>query len=73
MRNKSFETNKKVRDAIKKSGLMKWELADLMGIHHSTLSVKLRHEMPEEEQLRIIHMIECASEKREIGVLKKEA
>lgn len=57
MRNKSFETNKKVRDAIKKSGLMKWELADLMGIHHSTLSVKLRHEMPEEEQESIVKLI----------------
>lgn len=49
--------NLKVREALKKSGMKKWELADLMGIHCGTLSVRLRHELPVEEQDRIVKLI----------------
>ena len=51
-------SNQIIRTALEKTGMKKWQLADLMGIHHSTLSVKLRHELPEEEQRRIVKLIE---------------
>ena len=51
-------SNQIIRNALEKTGMKKWQLADLMGIHHSTLSVKLRHELPESEQRRIVKLIE---------------
>ena len=52
--------NKKIRAAIYAAGMKYWELADLMGIHPSTLSTKLRHELPEKEQEDIIEKIHSA-------------
>lgn len=50
-------TNILIRESLKETGMRKWELADLLGIHCSTLSVKLRHELPKEEQERIVKLI----------------
>lgn len=55
---RKLETNQVIRNALQKTGMKKWELADLMNIHCSTLSVKLRHELPEDEQIRIVKLIE---------------
>lgn len=49
--------NMKIRNALKDAGMKHWELAELMGISHYTLSVRLRKELPEEEQDRIIKLI----------------
>lgn len=49
--------NQKIRTALADYGLKHWELADLLGIHPVTLSVKLRHELPEKEQEEIIEKI----------------
>lgn len=56
--------NKKIKDALERSGLMKWELADLMNISPNYLSVKLRHELPEDEQQGILKMINAEAERR---------
>lgn len=56
--------NKKIKDALARSGLMKWELADLMNISPNYLSVKLRHELPEDEQQGILKMINAEAERR---------
>ena len=50
--------NKKIREALKNANMKYWELADLMGISPYTLSVRLRKELPNEEQERIILLIE---------------
>lgn len=52
------KVNRKIREAMKDSGMYYWQLADLMRISNWTLSVKLRHELPEEEQKRILSLIE---------------
>ncbi len=52
------KVNQKIREAMKDSGMYYWQLADLMRISNWTLSVKLRHELPEEEQKRILSLIE---------------
>lgn len=63
----SLNNNKIIRDALKDTGMYKWELADLLGIHCSTLSVWLRHEMPEEKQREIADDIYAfAKAKKEI-------
>lgn len=37
--------------------MKQYELAELMGIHDFSLSRKLRHELPEDEQARIVSII----------------
>lgn len=49
--------NLKIRNALKKAGIKQWELADLLGCAESTLCIKLRRELPDEEQQRIISII----------------
>ncbi len=49
--------NKRIKDALYKHSLKQWELAELMGINEFSLSRKLRHELPKEEQERIISLI----------------
>ena len=51
--------NKKIREALKSANMKYWELADLMGISPYTLSVRLRKEFPDEEQERVILLIEA--------------
>ena len=53
-------TNMKVRMAMMENGLKQWEVARLLGIHEAVLSRKMRDELPEEEQDRIVQVIEDA-------------
>ena len=39
------------------AGMKNYQLAELMGISEFTLSRKLRNELPEKEQVRIISLI----------------
>jgi hypothetical protein len=50
--------NKRIREAVNEAGLRLWNLADMLKINPTTLSVMLRHELPEEEQDRILKLIE---------------
>lgn len=49
--------NMKVKVAILNSGLKQWQVAELIGIRDDAFSRKLRYEMPEDEQNRIIDAI----------------
>ena len=49
--------NKIIRNALEETGVFYYELADILGKSPSTISVWLRHEMPEEEQMRIAELI----------------
>ena len=55
---KNIMANIKVRVKMYETGLKQWELAKLMGVSESVLSRKLRDELPEEEQEKIIELIE---------------
>lgn len=50
--------NIKIRETLKIANMKHWELADLLGISPYTLSVRLRKELPGEEQERIITLIQ---------------
>lgn len=49
--------NAKIRNELARTRLKYWELARIMGIHEGSLSRKLRDELPEEEQNRIVDLI----------------
>ena len=51
--------NQKIRIAILESGVKHWEVALKLGIAEASFSRKLRHELPEEEQAKILEAIEC--------------
>lgn len=52
--------NAKVRIKMIETGIKQWELARLLGMGESVLSRRLRDELPDEEQDRIVGLIEQA-------------
>lgn len=50
--------NNKIRKAMKMKGVYVWQVADLLGTSESNLYKKFRHELPPEEQERILKLIE---------------
>lgn len=54
--------NAKVRIKMFEAGMKQWEVARLLGLGESALSRKLRDELPEEEQDRIVALIEKAGD-----------
>ena len=55
--------NARIKIAMTEVGIHQWELARLMGIHEGTLSRRLRDELPEQEQERIVNLIRESAEK----------
>ncbi len=49
--------NKRIRTALAVHGVPQWRLAQLLEISEFTLSRKLREELPEEEQEKILALI----------------
>lgn len=58
--------NEIVRHAAKSAQVKFWEIADAMQISEATMSRKLRHELPEAEQQRILQLIEKIATEREV-------
>lgn len=54
------ESNKRIRNLLKKYGKRQYWLARLMNINESTLTRRLRYELPKDEMKRIIDLIESA-------------
>lgn len=57
--------NQKIRTEARKAGVNLWELAEYFGVTDSTLSRKLRRELPEEKQKEYLAAI------RELAAAKK--
>jgi len=51
-------TNERIRIALLVNGIKQWELAKMLGVSEMTIVRRLRDEMPEEEQGRIVNLIE---------------
>jgi hypothetical protein len=49
--------NQEIRLAVRQAKIKLWRVADALGITDSTLSRKLRHELPEDEKQRILAII----------------
>jgi predicted XRE-type DNA-binding protein len=52
-----MENNIDIREAIKKSGLKQWEVAEKYGIHEGNFSRRLRHELRGSEKTEILKII----------------
>lgn len=59
-------TNMGVKSAAKAAGVRLWELADQLGIADTTLSKKLRYELPAAEQEKMVAAI------KQIAATRKE-
>ena len=57
--------NSIIRNAAAMRGVRFWQIAHEMGIHEGSLSRKLRFELPEEEQQRIVGIINDIADARE--------
>jgi len=58
--------NAQIRDAAKQSGVKLWEIADRLGLTDCSFSRKLRRELPDDLQARVLSIIgEIASERGE--------
>lgn len=51
--------NKEIRIALVNRGIRQYALAAFLGVTETTMSRKLRNELPEEEKERILAAIEC--------------
>lgn len=57
--------NKDIKVKARKSGVLIWEIADRLGIADTTMSRKLRRELPDSEKQEIFKIIdELAAEKQ---------
>ena len=56
--------NRAIRDTAKEYGVKLWEIAEELGINDGNLSRKLRHELPDDEQEKIIVIITRIAERK---------
>lgn len=55
--------NDAIRNAAKANGIRLWQIAEKLGVNDGNFSRKLRRELPEEEQQRILGIIKELSER----------
>lgn len=53
-----MKANMKIREKARNSGVRLWQIADALGMQESLFSKKLRKELPEDEQERILSVID---------------
>ena len=50
-------SNTLVRAALHENAVHQWQLAEALGMNESVFSRRMRHEMPSEEQARLVTVI----------------
>lgn len=60
------QTNLQVRLAAREAGVQHWEIAEALGISEGSFCRRMRHELPEAEQARILTVINDISAQREV-------
>lgn len=58
-------TNAAIRNAAHEAGVHHWEVAEALGISEGAFCRRMRHELPEAEQARILEIINDISAQRE--------
>lgn len=53
--------NERIREALESNAMRQWELAERLGVSEFTLTRRLRRELPENEQARILALIESSA------------
>ena len=59
--------NTRIRQAAKDSGVMLWQIAERLGMNDGNFSRKLRRELPEVDQKKILFIIEEIKEAQNVG------
>lgn len=54
--------NQIIREELKRRGLHQWELAKMLNIAESTLTRRLREELPEEETQHVLDILKKGGE-----------
>lgn len=57
MKGRKTMANERVKKTLKDHGLRQWQLAIILGVSEQTIYRKLRVELPEEEQNKLISLI----------------
>ena len=52
------KANQKIREAAKEKGVTFWRIAERLGVNDGNFSRKLRRELADEEQQRILNIID---------------
>ncbi|SCW28178.1 hypothetical protein SAMN05660484_00223 [Eubacterium ruminantium] len=61
------KANQDIKEALKKSRVKQWELADKVGLNSFYFSAKLRHELSNEEKYKLFMLIgEIVDERKEV-------
>ena len=60
-----MRANQTIRDKAKTCGVRLWQVAEVYGCNDGNFSRKLRRELPEEEQRKIIGIIEALAKEAE--------
>lgn len=58
--------NHEIREAIRSAGVRHWQVAEAVGIHPATLSVKLRHELKPEDKKKLLRAVEQLKQGKEV-------
>lgn len=53
--------NQEIRQAALRKGVRMWQIAEALGVHENTFSRRLCSELPQEEQERILSIIDDLS------------
>ena len=53
-----MQANQTIRESARSNGIKLWQVAYAYGVNDGNFSRKLRHELPEDEQQKIISIIE---------------
>lgn len=53
--------NQEIRQAAMRKGVRMWQIAEALGVHENTFSRRLRTELPQEEQEKILSIIDDLS------------
>ena len=53
-----MQKNILIREALSKHGLYVYQLQDILSVSETTITRMMRHELPKDEQSRIIKLIE---------------
>lgn len=60
-----MQNNVELRIAAKSSGVKLWEVAEAIGISDGMFSRKLRRELPEQERVKLLHIVAEIAQRKE--------
>ncbi len=58
--------NHDIREAIRSAGLRHWQVAEAAGMRPDALSVKLRHELSDNEKKKLLRAVEQLKKEKEV-------